>query len=89
MILASRRTANAAINATAPSITANTIGVGAMRCSFNAASAVKYMTAKPNPCSTKPYSRFLVCNFSPANAAAPPAPNTAKYLNHKGKWLPT
>ena len=42
----------AAITVTSKTISANTKGAGSSGCSFKAASAVRYITAKPKPCNT-------------------------------------
>ena len=70
--------ASNAINTTIATISTNTIGAGSSGCSFNAAKAVRYITATPKPCNTRPYSRLRLCSFQPPMTAAKPAPATVR-----------
>ena len=78
MTFASCDTARAIIASTKATITTNATPEPISACSFAAASVVRYITPKPKPCKVRPYSRFLLCSFTPAPAAATPAPNTAR-----------
>ena len=77
-ISASCSSASIAIANTSATISTSAASAGSSGCSLTAASAVRYITAMPKPCSTSPYSRRWRCSFQPVSAAASPAAATAR-----------